>query len=269
MVFLQYIIPQHFLSSLMFRFTRIKVLWIKNTFTRWFVKKYQVNLAEAEVENIEDFIHFNDFFTRALKPSLRPISDSKLISPVDGVVSQSGKIEDSQIFQAKGHQYSTNDLLADKSSTVFNNGKFATIYLSPRDYHRIHMPCDGTLLEMKYIPGSLFSVNQKTVSSVERVFARNERLVCLFKTEFGQMAFILVGAIFVGSMQTIWEGQITPPYGKKITNYNYKDKVIKLSKGDELGRFNMGSTVIMLLPKDSIDINLIEGQELKMGQEII
>jgi phosphatidylserine decarboxylase len=131
------------------------------------------------------------------------------------------------------------------------------------------MPCDGILLEMKYIPGSLFSVNQKTVRSVERVFARNERLVCLFKTEFGQMAFILVGAIFVGSMQTIWESQITPSYGKKITNYNYKDKVIKLSKGDELGRFNMGSTVIMLLPKDSIDINLIEGQELKMGQEII
>ena len=253
----------------MFRFARIKTPWLKNSFTNWFVTTYKVNLSEAERENVKDYEHFNDFFTRSLKKTSRPISSLPVISPVDGVVSQSGKIEDSQIFQAKGHQYSTNDLLADKSSTVFNNGKFATIYLSPRDYHRIHMPCDGILLEMKYIPGSLFSVNQKTVSNVERVFARNERLVCLFKTEFGQIAFILVGAIFVGSMQTIWEGQITPPYGKKITNYNYKDKVIKLSKGDELGRFNMGSTVIMLLPKDSLDINLIEGQELKMGQEII
>ena len=269
MVLLQYILPQHFLSNLIFWFARIKILWIKNTFTRWFVKKYQVNLAEAKIENIEDYIHFNDFFTRALKPNLRPISDSRFISPVDGVVSQSGKIDETQILQAKGRQYSTAEILADKGSLSFKNGIFSTIYLSPKDYHRIHMPCDGTLLEMKYIPGNLFSVNKKTVSNVEKVFARNERLVCLFETEFGQMAFVLVGAIFVGSMQTTWEGQITPPYGKKIINYTYKDKEIKLSKGDELGRFNMGSTVIMLLPEDSIEINLIEGQELKMGQGII
>jgi phosphatidylserine decarboxylase len=269
MTFLQYLLPQHFLSRLMFRFARIENSWVKNNFTRWFVKHYQVNLSESKIENIDDFTHFNDFFTRALKSSLRPISDSKLISPVDGVVSQSGKIDDIQILQAKGRQYSIAELIADKASKGFKNGSFSTIYLSPKDYHRIHMPCDGTLLEMKYIPGHLFSVNQKTVSNVEKVFARNERLVCLFKTEFGQMAFVLVGAIFVGSMQTKWEGQITPPYGKKIINYNYKDKEINLSKGAELGRFNMGSTVIMLLPENSIEINLIEGQELKMGQGII
>ncbi len=269
MTFLQYLLPQHFLSRLMFRFARIENSWIKNNFTRWFVKHYQVNLSEAKIENIDDFTHFNDFFTRSLKSSLRPISSSKLISPVDGVVSQSGKIDDMQILQAKGRQYSIAELLADKASKSFKNGSFSTIYLSPKDYHRIHMPCDGTLLEMKYIPGNLFSVNQKTVTHVEKVFARNERLVCLFKTEFGQMAFVMVGAIFVGSMQTAWEGQITPPYGKKIINYNYKDKEINLSKGDELGRFNMGSTVIMLLPENSIEISLIEGQELKMGQGII
>ena len=269
MTFLQYLLPQHFLSRLMFRFARIENSWIKNNFTRWFVKHYQVNLSEAKIENIDDFTHFNDFFTRSLKSSLRPISSSKLISPVDGVVSQSGKIDDMQILQAKGRQYSIAELLADKASKSFKNGSFSTIYLSPKDYHRIHMPCDGTLLEMKYIPGNLFSVNQKTVTHVEKVFARNERLVCLFKTEFGQMAFVMVGAIFVGSKQTAWEGQITPPYGKKIINYNYKDKEINLSKGDELGRFNMGSTVIMLLPENSIEISLIEGQELKMGQGII
>ena len=269
MIFLQYILPQHFLSKLMFRFAKIETLWIKNTCTRWFVNKYNVNLAEAELENIEDYINFNDFFTRALKTDLRPISESKLISPVDGVVSQAGKIQDSQILQAKGRQYSTSELLADKASEELENGSFATIYLSPKDYHRIHMPCDGTLVAMKYIPGDLFSVNQKTVRHVEKVFARNERLVCLFKTEFGEMAFVLVGAIFVGSMQTSWHGQITPPYGKKIINFNYKDKEVRLSKGDELGRFNMGSTVIMLLPERSTEINLIEGQELKMGQAII
>ena len=269
MTFLQYLLPQHFLSRLMFRFARIENSWVKNNFTRWFIKHYQVNLSEAEIENIEDFISFNDFFTRALKASLRPISESEIISPVDGVVSQAGKIDDSQIVQAKGRYYSVSSLIADMPSKEIQNGSFATIYLSPKDYHRIHMPCDGTLISMKYIPGDLFSVNQNTVSSIDGVFARNERLVCLFETDFGAMLFVLVGAIFVGSMQTSWAGLITPPYSKAVKNYDYKNQQIKLSKGDELGRFNMGSTVIMLLPKNSIELNLIEGQELKMGQGII
>ena len=253
----------------MFRFAKIETLWIKNTCTRWFVNKYNVNLAEAELENIEDYINFNDFFTRALKTDLRPISESKLISPVDGVVSQAGKIQDSQILQAKGRQYSTSELLVDKASKELENGSFATIYLSPKDYHRIHMPCDGVLISMKYIPGNLFSVNQNTVNQVKRIFARNERLICLFDTDFGVMAFVLVGAIFVGSMQTEWQGQITPPYSKKVINYDYKGREIRLAKGDELGRFNMGSTVIMLLPEDFPEMKLHAGQQLKMGQALI
>jgi len=268
MVFLQYLLPQHFLSRLMFRFARIEKTWVKNNFTRWFVKHYQVDLLEAEIENIEDFIHFNDFFTRALKPSLRPISESEIISPVDGVVSQAGKINDSQIVQAKGRHYSVSSLINDMPSKEIQNGSFATIYLSPKDYHRIHMPCDGTLISMKYIPGDLFSVNQNTVTSIDSVFARNERLVCLFETKFGIMVFVLVGAIFVGSMQTSWEGLITPPYSKAVKNYDYIDHQIKLLKGDELGRFNMGSTVIMLIPEDSPELNLEVGKVLKMGQSV-
>ena len=269
MVFLQYLLPQHFLSRLMFRFARIENHWVKNNFTRWFIKQYKVNLSEAEIENIEDFIHFNDFFTRSLKPSLRPISESKIISPVDGAVSQAGKIHDSQILQAKGHKYSISSLIADEPFKEIQNGNFATIYLSPKDYHRIHMPCDGTLISMNYIPGDLFSVNQNTVASIDGVFARNERLVCLFDTDFGVMVFVLVGAIFVGSMQTSWEGLITPPYAKVVKKYDYKDSKINLSKGEELGRFNMGSTVIMLMPDGSPELNLEAGQVLKMGQSVV
>jgi len=269
MIFLQFLLPQHFLSKLMFRFARINIRWIKNNFTRWFVKKYQVNLSEAEIENIEDYSNFNDFFTRALKPKLRPISESEIISPVDGVVSQAGKIQEFQIFQAKGRQYSVSELLADKALQEFENGSFATIYLSPKDYHRVHMPCDGSLRSMKYIPGNLFSVNQKTVNNIDRVFARNERLVCLFDTDFGEMVLVLVGAIFVGSMGTSWEGQITPPYSKLVKTYDYKNRQIKLYKGDELGQFNMGSTVILILPNGSPKLNLEVEQALKMGQSLI
>ncbi len=269
MSFFQHFLPQHFLSKLMFRFARIENHWLKNNFTRWFVKQYQVNLSESEIEDIEEFIHFNDFFTRSLKQSLRPISESKIISPVDGVVSQAGTINDSQIMQAKGRKYSVSALIADGSNKELQNGSFATIYLSPKDYHRIHMPCDGTLISMKYVPGDLFSVNQKTVESIEGVFARNERLICLFDTKFGVMVFVLVGAIFVGSMQTSWEGQITPPYGKFVKSYDYTAKNIKLLKGEELGRFNMGSTVIMLMPDGSPKLNLEANQALKMGQSLL
>ena len=268
MIFLQFLLPQHFLSKLMFRFARVNIQWIKNNFTRWFVKKYQVNLSEAEIENIEDYKNFNDFFTRALKSNLRPISATKIISPVDGIVSQAGKIQDFQIFQAKGRQYSVSELLADKALQEFENGSFATIYLSPKDYHRVHMPCDGRLRSMKYIPGNLFSVNQKTVNNIDRVFARNERLVCYFETEYGEIALVMVGAIFVGSMETSWEGQITPPYNKSVKTYDYGSRQIKLSKGEELGRFNMGSTVILVLPKGSPKLNLETGQVLNMGQSV-
>ena len=269
MVFLQYLLPQHLLSKLMFRFTRIENVWIKDTFTRWFINKYQVNLAEAESESISDYVHFNDFFTRALNPKFRPISASEIISPVDGVVSEAGQIKDSQILQAKGHHYSISQLLAGESLEKIENGYFATIYLAPKDYHRIHMPIDGKLVSMRYIPGNLFSVNHKTVQKVNGVFARNERLVCLFDTVFGRMVFVLVGAIFVGSMETSWQGQITPPYGKEIKVFDYSEKEFELFKGEELGRFNMGSTVILILPETAKALKLQSGQELKMGQSLI
>ena len=252
----------------MFRFARIKTPWLKNSFTNWFVATYKVNLSEAERENVKDYEHFNDFFTRSLKKTSRPISSLPVISPVDGVVSQAGKINKSEIVQAKGKKYSVSALLDDKSIDTAYFNSFTTIYLSPKDYHRIHMPCDGDLVSMKYIPGDLFSVNQRTVNGIDQVFARNERLVCFFNTEFGEMAFILVGAIFVGSMQTSWEGKITPPYSKLVKQYNYKDQKIQLEKGDELGRFNMGSTVIILMPNDFPNLSLKEGQALKMGQSI-
>ena len=267
MTFLQFLLPQHILSRLMFRLARIKTSWIKNIFTAWFISNYEVNLSEAKLENIKEYKDFNDFFTRSLKSDLRPISDSKLISPVDGVVSQCGRIENSMILQAKGKKYSVSALLADNTKNNFFNS-FTTIYLSPKDYHRIHMPCNGILKSMKYVPGNLFSVNQSTVNKIDNVFARNERLICIFDTDFGEIALIMVGAIFVGSMQTSWEGQITPPYTKSVKNYNYNNDHISILKGDELGRFNMGSTVILMLPKESPELFLKQGQPIKMGQSI-
>jgi phosphatidylserine decarboxylase len=267
MTFLQFLLPQHLLSRLMFRFARIQASWIKNLFTSWFVSKYKVNLTEALLEDIDEYKHFNDFFTRALKDGSRPISDSKIVSPVDGMVSQFGSIKESMIVQAKGKEYSVEALLADNSINDLYTS-FATIYLSPKDYHRIHMPFDGSLKSMKYIPGNLFSVNQRTVNDIDEVFARNERLVCFFDTEYGEIALVMVGAIFVGSMETSWEGQITPPYTKSIKTYDYDSRQIELSKGEELGRFNMGSTVILVLPKESPNLNLETGQVLNMGQSI-
>lgn len=255
MIFLQYIIPQHSLSKLMFYFARVKNTWIKNTFIRWFINKYKVDLSDAVYEKIEEYQSFNDFFTRALKPEKRPIAKG-LISPVDGMVSQCGSIENGDLIQAKNKKYTLEALLGNKK--IFHN--FITIYLSPKDYHRIHAPLDGQLLKMSYISGNLFSVNNKTVDSVDNLFARNERVICYFDT----YAIILIGAIFVGSMETTWHGQITPPYGKKIS-INYKTKNITLKKGDELGCFNMGSTIILL--SNTHQFNAL-GKTVKMGQSL-
>jgi phosphatidylserine decarboxylase len=270
MIWLQYLLPQHWLSKLMFRFARIENTWLKNTFTRWFVKTYQVDLSEAQREKIEDYKTFNDFFTRRLKSGARVIAKCSIVCPVDGAVSQVGAINDAQIVQAKNHHYSVAQLLANnEKASEFSEGFFATIYLSPRDYHRIHMPYDGKLIAMDYISGDLFSVNQKTVQSVDGLFARNERVVCYFETEFGICGFVLVGAIFVGSMQTVWQGQITPPYTKKVQHFDYQNQNIRLKKGEEMGRFNMGSTVIMLMPNKEDKLNLKAGAVVKMGQALI
>ena len=270
MVWLQYLLPQHWLSKLMFRFARIENTWLKNTFTHWFVKAYQVDLSEANREQVEDYKHFNDFFTRSLKPGARPIADSKIICPVDGAASQVGSIDNTKILQAKGRSYSAQALLgSEEKAPIFQDGFFATIYLSPKDYHRIHMPYDGKLVSMDYIPGDLFSVNQQTAQNVDNLFARNERVVCYFETEFGLCAFVLVGAIFVGSMLSVWHGQINPPYKKQVQHFDYQDQNITLKKGDEMGRFNMGSTVILLMSNQGKQFKLKASEVVRMGQALV
>ncbi len=217
-------------------------------------------MAEADWELPEDYASFNTFFTRALKADARPIdrdADS-VVSPVDGTVSQAGRIENGDIFQAKGHRYSAADLLGDEETAErFINGSFATIYLSPRDYHRIHMPLDGELELMRHVPGRLFSVNTLTTAEVPGLFARNERVVTIFDTPAGRVAIVMVGAIFVGSIETVWAGEITPPAGDKIRSWKFGPgsgkAPVKLPKGAELGRFNMGSTVILLAEAGKID----------------
>lgn len=256
MIFLQYIIPQHGFSRLMFHFARIKNTWIKNKFTHWFVKTYQVDLSQANREKVEDYQSFNDFFTRSLKAKARPIG-AGLISPVDGTVSQAGSITNGNLIQAKGKKFTLKSLLGNEEK--FQD--FSTIYLSPSDYHRIHAPLDGKLLKMDYIGGDLFSVNNQTANSVDNLFAKNERVVCYFDS----YTIVLVGAIFVGSMETVWYGQVTPPYGKQFS-IDYSDKQIRLKKGDELGHFNMGSTVILLSNTHQFELQV--GQAVKMGQSL-
>jgi len=252
----QYLIPHHVLSLAMYRLTRSEVTWFKNLFIRFIIKQYKVNVAEAAQTDLSIYPSFNAFFTRELKSGARPIAagEHTVISPVDGVISQLGPIDSGQIVQAKGFDYSILSLLGgDKALTEqFQQGQFATIYLSPKDYHRIHMPLTGTLRQMIYIPGKLFSVSPRTARTVPNLFARNERVVTVFDTQQGPLVVVLVGAIFVGSMETVWAGQITPDYGKEIQQWEYQgDTAITINKGDELGRFNMGSTVVMLLPSQS------------------
>jgi phosphatidylserine decarboxylase len=224
---------------------------------RWFVGRYNVNMDEALDPNIANYKTFNDFFTRALRPDARPLADAAFICPVDGRISQFGAIDDDQIFQAKGHQFSTTALVGGDATLAakFQHGSFANLYLSPRDYHRIHMPVDGKLTRMIYVPGELFSVNPTTARGIPGLFARNERVVCVFDTAHGPFVMTLVGATIVGSMATVWHGVINPPRLPKVTEWNYADQNIVLKKGEELGRFLLGSTVVMLFPKDVLSFN--------------
>lgn len=247
----QYLLPQHALSVLMHRLTQSKRPWLKKRLIETVIRRYRVDMTEAAEPDPTRYESFNAFFTRALSEDCRPLGgdEKTLVSPVDGAISQLGPIAGNQIFQAKGHYYSLSELLGGADlSAPYENGQFATIYLSPRDYHRIHMPISGTLQRMRYLPGDLFSVNPRTARTVPGLFARNERLVCLFETAWGPMAVILVGAIFVGSMETVWAGQVTPPYTSEKHDRVYDNSSVKIERGDELGRFNMGSTVILLLP---------------------
>ena len=230
---------------------------VTTAIVRWFVKRYRVNMAEAANPDISSFESFNAFFTRALKPGARPLADAAFICPVDGAISQCGAIVADQIFQAKGHQYSTTALLGGDAGLAarFENGAFATLYLSPRDYHRIHMPCDGVLRRMLYVPGDLFSVNPVTARGVPGLFARNERVVCVFDTPNGPMVLVLVGATIVGSMATVWHGVVNPPRRPAIARWSYKAGEVELKQGNELGRFLLGSTVVMLFPKRTLQFH--------------
>jgi phosphatidylserine decarboxylase len=221
---------------------------------RWFVKRYNVNMAEAANPDIASYPTFNEFFTRPLKPGARPLAAADFICPVDGAISQFGPIDADQIFQAKGHNYSTTALVGGdaKLAAEFDNGSFATLYLSPRDYHRIHMPCAGVLRRMIYVPGDLFSVNPTTARGVPGLFARNERVVCVFDSARGPWVMTLVGATIVGSMATVWHGQVNPPRLPQVTEWHYDPGQVSLLQGDELGRFLLGSTVVMLFPKDTL-----------------
>lgn len=224
---------------------------------RWFVRKYGVNMAEAANSDIASYASFNEFFTRALKEGARPLAAADFICPVDGAISQFGAIDKDQLFQAKGHTYSSTALVGGDATLAaqFDNGSFATIYLSPRDYHRIHMPCDGQLRRMIYVPGDLFSVNPTTARGVPGLFARNERVVCVFDTAHGPMVLTLVGATVVGSMATVWHGLVNPPRSPQICEWHYDAGAVSLRKGEEMGRFLLGSTVVMLFPKDAMQFN--------------
>jgi phosphatidylserine decarboxylase len=237
---------------------------------RWFAERYGVNMWEAANPDLASYATFNDFFTRALRNGARPLADADFVCPVDGAISQFGSIKRDQIFQAKGHSYSTTALVGgdDALARQFEDGEFATLYLSPKDYHRIHMPCDATLTRMIYVPGALFSVNPTTARGVPGLFARNERVVCVFDTPHGPFVNTLVGATIVGSMATVWHGVVNPPRRRDVTSFDYPDKKITLKKGDEMGRFLLGSTVVMLWPKNTIRFNTdwSPARAIKMGE---
>lgn len=252
----QYLLPQHLLTGVAYRITRCRNPLLKDMLIRAFVRHYGVEMAEAVHERPADYRDFNAFFTRALKPGARPLpgDESAFASPVDGRVSQIGVIQTETLIQAKGRRYSLCDLLGGDRTTAdsFRDGAFATLYLSPRDYHRIHMPIDGELRTMVYLPGRLFAVNPASVNVVDRLFARNERVVCLFETAGGPLAVVFVGAMFVGSMETVWAGQITPARPRAIRREIYAPGRYRYRRGDEIGRFNMGSTVIVLMARERL-----------------
>jgi phosphatidylserine decarboxylase len=234
------------------------------------VKRYNVNMSEAANADPAHYKSFNEFFTRALKDGARPLASSAWVCPVDGAISQCGAIEHDQIFQAKGHHYSTRALVGGDAALAaqFQNGQFATLYLSPRDYHRIHMPIAGKLLRMIHVPGDLFSVNPTTARGVPGLFARNERVVCEFETEKGPMVLVLVGATIVGSMATVWHGQVNPPRPGTVREWRYDSQDVRLQKGEEMGRFLLGSTVVMLFPENSLQFpdDWLSTRPLQMGE---
>jgi phosphatidylserine decarboxylase len=266
----QYLLPKQALTALAGRIAGAQAGHLTAQLIKWFVQRYQVDMSEAANSNIASYASFNDFFTRALKDGARPLARAELICPVDGAISQFGAIKGKQIFQAKGHDYSSTALLGGDAALaeLFDNGSFATLYLSPKDYHRIHMPCSGRLQRMIYVPGELFSVNPTTARGVPGLFARNERVVCVFESATGPFALVLVGATIVGSMATVWHGVVNSKREGELREWPYDDQSVTLQQGAEMGRFLLGSTVVLLFPKGLLRFNpaWAPGRAIRMGE---
>ncbi|MCF8211560.1 MAG: archaetidylserine decarboxylase [Rhodoferax sp.] len=266
----QYLLPKKTLTIFAGRVAGTQGGSLTTALIAWFVKRYQVNMAEAANPDIASYPTFNDFFTRPLKAGARPLADAPVVCPVDGAISQVGAMETDQIFQAKGHHYSSVALVGGDAALAaeFDGGSFATLYLSPRDYHRIHMPCDGVLRRMLYVPGALFSVNPTTARGVPGLFARNERVVCVFDSARGPFVLTLVGATIVGSMATVWHGLVNPPRSPQVREWSYAPGAVTLARGAEMGRFLLGSTVVMLFPAGFLQFNPLWQAErpIRMGE---
>ena len=266
----QYLLPKQALTALAGKFASARAGGLTTSVVRWFVARYGVDMAEAANPDIASYASFNEFFTRPLKEGARPLADADFICPVDGAISQYGAIDRDQVFQAKGHGYSTTALVGGDAvlASQFENGLFATLYLSPKDYHRIHMPCAGRLLRMIHVPGELFSVNPVTARGVPGLFARNERVVCVFEGEFGPFVMVLVGATIVGSMATVWHGVVNPPRPGHLREWRYEDQDLRYARGAEMGRFLLGSTVVMLFPRNFLGFNpdWAPGRAIRMGE---
>jgi phosphatidylserine decarboxylase len=271
----QHILPQRLLTRLVGHAAHVRFRPWKNWQIRWFIARYGVDMSEALEAEPRAYAHFNAFFTRALRAGSRPLDadEDTLLCPADGAISALGDVGAGTLLQAKGRHYSMHALLGgdDARAAPFDNGRFATVYLSPRDYHRVHMPMDGRLREMTYVPGRLFSVNFATTRRVPELFARNERLVCIFDTRFGPMALVLVGALIVAGIETVWSGAVTPPHGRAMRTWRYDDpNTVRLSRGEEMGRFNVGSTVIVLFPHGCMEWrdDLGTGSAVRMGEAL-
>jgi phosphatidylserine decarboxylase len=257
-VLLQYMLPKQGLTIFAGRIADAQGGAMTTRLIRWFVGKYAVDMSEAADADIASYKSFNDFFTRPLKAGSRPVATADFVCPVDGAISQLGPIDDHHMLQAKGHRFTTTELVGGDAELAaqFRHGSFANLYLSPKDYHRLHMPCDGKLTRMIYVPGALFSVNPTTARGVPNLFARNERVVCVFVSpEHGPFVMVLVGATIVGSMATVWHGVVNPKRTSKVSDWSYADHDILLKKGDEMGRFLLGSTIVMLFQRDAITFN--------------
>lgn len=270
---LQYVLPHRLLSRIVYHATRWRWRAWKNRLIASVVRRYDVDMSEAEQPDAFAYPTFNAFFTRALRADARPLANepTAILCPADGRISQSGPIHDGRILQAKGREFSVAEFLAgDDDTRIYTDGSFVTVYLSPRDYHRVHMPLDGTLQHTVHVPGRLFSVAPFTVAAVPRLFARNERLICHFHGEAGPFVVAMVGAMLVSGIETVWNGVEIPPYARRVTRRAWHDADIHLSRGEEMGRFNMGSTVILLLPADTGRINpcLAVDSHVRVGQRV-